>query len=325
MNLHALVIVADAEERGVVRNTLYKQQWKVCEAPSVEEASRIIDRFSWNLIICDAAICMRRTGPSQDLTWLSELKSRFGAKAQIVITAAAQESSIGPLEAILNGASDYILKPCREEKIAECSRRVIERLRAAEREAKEAHLASRLRAPDSPPVLPKLVGESDAIIGVFKKLAQIVENIYLDGLGETGPPARLPSVFITGETGTGKELAAHLIHRHGSQSKGEFVPVNCSNVSNELAESELFGHEPGAFTGAGRERRGLWELADGGTLFLDEITEAPASVLPKLLRVLQDGMVKRLGSNKWRRTNVQVIAASNRDMQKEVNEGRFRG
>ena len=135
--------------------------------------------------------------------------------------------------------------------------------------------------------------------------------------------ARLPSVFITGETGTGKELVAQIIHRRSSQSRGQFVPVNCSNLTTELAESELFGHEPGAFTGASRKRQGLWELADGGTLFLDEITEAPPSVLPKLLRVLQDGMVKRLGSNRWRRTNVQVIAASNRDMREEVREGRF--
>lgn len=324
MNLYALVIDPDAEERRVVRNTLHKLQWKVCEAASVEEAEAVITSFSWNLILCDAALSAQQSQPPVGSTWLSELKRRFGAKTQIVITAASKVSSISPLEAILNGASDYILKPCREEKIAECSRQVIERLRAVEREAKEAQLARRLRDPNSGPVLPELIGQSEAIIRVFKKLAQIVENIYLDGLSEPGATTRLPSVFITGETGTGKELAAHLIHRHGSQSKGEFVPVNCSNLNSDLAESELFGHEPGAFTGAARERQGLWEMADGGTLFLDEITEAPPSVLPKLLRVLQDGMVKRLGSNRWRRTNVQVIAASNRDMQKEINEGRFR-
>jgi DNA-binding NtrC family response regulator len=324
MNLFALVIDADAEERGVVRNALHKQQWKVCEAASVEEAARILDSYSWNLILCDAALSTQHAYPSSDLTLLSELKRRFGTKAQVIITAAPQGSSISPLEAILNGASDYIFKPCREDKIAECSNQVIERLRAAEREAKEAQIARRLRASESDSALPELVGESEAIIKVFRRLAEIVENIYLDCFGEGDSYARLPSVFISGETGTGKELVAQIINQRGSQSKGEFVPVNCSNLTPELAESELFGHESGAFTGASRERQGLWEIADGGTLFLDEITEAPPSVLPKLLRVLQDGMVKRLGSNRWRRTNVQVIAASNRDMRQEIQEGRFR-
>jgi len=324
MNLYALVIEPDPEERSVLRNALHRQQWKVCEAASVAEASRIIGSYLWNLILCDADISTQRVAPSGDQTLLSELKRRLGPKVHIVITAAPQVSSITPFEAIINGASDYISKPCQEDRIEQYSRKVVERLRAAEREAKEALLAKRQRPSSSTPPLPELVGESEAIIRVFKELAQIVNNIYLDSLCEGGAPARLPSIFITGETGTGKELVAQIIHQRSSQSKGQFVPVNCSNLTPELAESELFGHEPGAFTGASRKRQGLWEEASGGTLFLDEITEAPPSVLPKLLRVLQDGMVKRLGSNRWRRTNVQVIAASNRDMQEEVREGRFR-
>jgi DNA-binding NtrC family response regulator len=323
MDLHALVIDADAEERRVVRNALYKQQWKVCEASSVEEAMRIIGKYSLKLVFCDANLSAQNAHASSDITLLSELKRRFGSKLHVVITA-QQESSISPFEAILNGASDFFRKPCREEKVADYSRQVIERLRAAEREIKEAQLTAQLRTSELPPALPELVGESEAIIKVFRRLAEIVENIHLDSLGEGSSTARLPSVFITGETGTGKELVAQIIHQRSSQSKGQFVPVNCSNLTPELAESELFGHEPGAFTGASRKRQGLWELADGGTLFLDEITEAPPSVLPKLLRVLQDGMVKRLGSNRWRRTNVQVIAASNRDMREEVRKGRFR-
>lgn len=322
MDLHALVIDADAEERGVVRNALYKQQWKVCEASSVEEAMRIVGRYSWNLVFCDASLSAQLNHSSGDTTLLSGLKRRFGSKVHVVVMA-QQESPINSFEAILNGASDFFRKPCREERVADYSRQVVERLRAAEREVKEAQLAARVRTSELPPALPELVGESEAIIKVFRRLAEIVENIYLDGLGEGSLTARLPSVFITGETGTGKELVAQIIHRR-SHSGGQFVPVNCSNLTPELAESELFGHEPGAFTGASRKRQGLWELADGGTLFLDEITEAPPSVLPKLLRVLQDGMVKRLGSNRWRRTNVQVIAASNRNMQREIQEGRFR-
>lgn len=323
MELYALVIDADAEVRSAVRNALYKHQWKVCEATSVEEAMRIIAKYSWQLVFCDANLSAQSVNRSCDTTLLSELKGRFGSKLHVVITA-QQESSINPFEAILNGASDFFRKPCQEEKVADYSRQVVERLRAAEREVKEAQLTTRLRTSELPPALPELVGESEAIIKVFRRLAEIVENIYLDSMGEGSSTGRLPSVFITGETGTGKELIAQIIHQRSTQSSGQFVPVNCSNLTPELAESELFGHEPGAFTGASRKRQGLWELADGGTLFLDEITEAPPSVLPKLLRVLQDGMVKRLGSNRWRRTNVQVIAASNRDMREEVREGRFR-
>ena len=102
------------------------------------------------------------------------------------------------------------------------------------------------------------------------------------------------------------------------------MPINCSTLPADLAESELFGHEPGAFTGAVREKKGLWELANGGTLFLDEITEAPYAVLPKLLRVLQESTFKRLGSNRWIPVDVQVVAASNRDLKAEIQAGRFR-
>ena len=165
------------------------------------------------------------------------------------------------------------------------------------------------------------------MLAVYKELALIVRGAraeQLDGTGAQPAGAGPPTVFITGETGTGKELVAQFIHGRGDWARGQFLPINCSNLTPELAEAELFGHEPGAFTGASRARQGLWELADGGTLFLDEITEAPPAVLPKLLRVLQDGMFKRLGSNRWRRTNVQVIAATNRDMQRELQAGRFR-
>src|ERR1051325_1766478 len=273
MNFYALVIDEDEKERDLIRKVLDKEQWRVCEAASVEEADRIIDSFSWSLVVCDASLSVRRAEPLSDLTLLSELKRRFGRKAQIIITAAPQDGSINPLEAFLNGASDYISKPCREERIAACSRQITERLRAAEREAKAAQLARWPRASDSAPVSPDLVGNSEAIIKVFRRLAEILKEIQLDGSGVGGSDARLPSIFITGETGTGKELVAQIIHGRGGRLKGQFVPINCSNLTPELAESELFGHEQGAFTGANGKRPGLWEMADGGTLFLDEITE----------------------------------------------------
>lgn len=131
-------------------------------------------------------------------------------------------------------------------------------------------------------------------------------------------------VLLTGESGTGKEIVASSLHRRSNRSDKPFVPVNCGAIPAELIESELFGHIRGSFTGAERDRRGLWEAADGGTVFLDEITETNKSFQVKLLRVLQEGELRRVGSNVTQRVDVRVIAASNRDVEEEVRAGRFR-
>lgn len=325
MELLALVIDTDACQRSVVRNALKRDDWEVCEAASVDAAMCFIGQLpSWRLVFCDAELSGQSVNSTRGLTLLGELKKCCGESGQVVITASAG-SPITPLEALLNGASEYIRKPLQEHKILEFSHGVLERLRAIEREEREKRCGSLTSG--LAPVAPEFVGESEAIIKVFKDLARIVSGIWHDDAERQqtkGTETPQTSIFISGETGTGKELIARLIHQHSSKADGRFVPVNCSSLSPDLAESQLFGHTPGAFTGALKEKEGLWELADGGTLFLDEITEAPPSVLPKLLRVLQDGQMNRLGSNQWKQTHVQVIAASNRDMRTEVNTGRFR-
>ncbi len=131
-------------------------------------------------------------------------------------------------------------------------------------------------------------------------------------------------LLITGESGTGKEVVARAVHLRSRRHEGPFVTVNCGAIPNELIESELFGHAKGSFTGADRERMGLWEMANAGTLFLDEITETSALFQVKLLRALQEGEIRRVGSNRTIRVDVRVIAATNRDIETEVAEQRFR-
>lgn len=157
---------------------------------------------------------------------------------------------------------------------------------------------------------PKIIGSS---AGLRRAKARI------DEVAATKAP-----VLISGETGTGKELLAARLHAHSKRFEGPLVELNCAAIPPDLVESELFGHERGAFTGSGRQRAGKFELADGGTLFLDEVGEMPLAAQAKLLRVLQDGRVWRVGSEEPRVVDVRVVAATNRDLSREISAGRFR-
>ena len=209
------------------------------------------------------------------------------------------------VEAVKLGAMDYLTKPFDLQRL----RQLLSTIRdeAAERRAVlalEGELAQRLE-------FCGMIGRGPAmqeIFGLIRRLA---------------PHAR--TALITGETGTGKELVAKALHKLGPRSARRFVTVNCSAVVETLFESELFGHVRGAFTGATDHKAGLFETADGGTVFLDEIGELPGSVQAKLLRVLENGEVQRVGSLEPRRVDVRLIAATNRDLREEVAAGRFRG
>jgi two-component system response regulator AtoC len=157
----------------------------------------------------------------------------------------------------------------------------------------------------------------DELIGVSAPLQRVFELVK-----QVAPSTA--SVLVTGETGTGKELVARAIHRRSPRHERLLVPVNLAAVPLELLETELFGHARGAFTGAVAERAGKFEIADGGTLFLDEIGDAPPPLQPKILRVLQDGVVERVGSNQRREVDVRIIAATNHDLSADVRGGRFR-
>lgn len=324
MELSALVIDADANQRSIICHALQNHNWNVHEAASLEAALHLIAHHPhWGIIFCDADLSMQSIDAGGRLTLLGRLL--VGGVEQKIVLIATIHSPVTPLNALLNGVSEFIYKPAQVERIVEYARSVLTRLEAIERDERRDANGSNELTTDSETVAPEFIGASDAIIKVYKDLTRILCDVRSDGKPSartfTAPPE---SIFITGETGTGKELIARFIHLHSKGAGAPFIPVNCGNLSPELAESKLFGHTPGAFTGASKERVGSWELAHGGTLFLDEITEAPPSVLPKLLRVLQDGRVERIGSNKWTQTDVQVIAASNRDMKEEVKAGRFR-
>jgi DNA-binding NtrC family response regulator len=220
----------------------------------------------------------------------------------IILTAFATIDTA--IEAIREGASDYLSKPFRMEQLKIVVRRILESRRLARENLQFRHeLQDRFGVQN-------LVGQSSAIVEVYKLVARV---------------ARLDAtVLIQGETGTGKELVARAIHYASPRAAGPFVVVDCAALPETLFESELFGHERGAFTGALSARRGLFETATGGTCLLDEIGELPAPLQAKLLRALQEQTIRRVGGNDWISVNVRMIAATNRDLRRRVEEGSFR-
>jgi DNA-binding NtrC family response regulator len=215
-------------------------------------------------------------------------------------------TAIGALDATAYGAYDYLLKPFGVDEILSLLQALRERFNApGQRRSKSKREAATRYSSDI-----NLIGRSQTFIETMKLVGRVAVT-------------NLP-VLITGESGTGKEVIARAIHQRSPRSIKPFVAVNCGAIPSELIEAELFGHVRGAFTGAERDRQGLFEEADGGTIFLDEITETSPGFQVKLLRVLQEGEVRRVGANRRLHVDVRVVAASNRDVKKEVEAERFR-
>jgi len=208
------------------------------------------------------------------------------------------------VEAMKRGASDYLTKPFPLAALEERCRKAAEHGRLR-REAEQWKAVAR-----------RQVG-ADAMVGESAGLRDV--RRLIERVAPTDKP-----VLIQGETGAGKELVARAVQRHSRRADRPFVAVNCAALPEQLIESELFGHEKGAFTGAADAKPGLFEVADGGTLFIDEVGELPGPLQPKLLRVLEDGSLRRVGSAKERRVDVRIVAATNRDLRIEVRERRFR-
>ena len=291
------VLIVDDEQgiRSFLQKGLEKVFGLVEVAENVEEAESLRQRCNFDLIISD----IRLPGKS-GVDWVTEIRSQGSTTSVIFITAhASMETAI---EALRIGANDFIMKPFRMDQMMASIESCLSRQQIQRENIELKRQVDQLY--DS-----GMIGDCDTMKSVCEVLKQV---------------APMPTtVLIGGESGTGKELAARALHSW-SERKGSFVPVNCGAISEELMESEFFGHTKGAFTGAQNTREGLFTYANNGTLFLDEIGEMPMSMQVHLLRVLEERVIRPVGSNRETPIDVRIIAASNRNLDQEVEKGNFR-
>jgi two-component system response regulator AtoC len=293
------VLIVDDEEnfRHMLSVILKKEGYDVEAASNGEEALQKVTLSPYDQVLCDIRM------PKMDgLDFLNEAK-KAGVDSTIVMMSAYGTVDIA-IEAIKLGAYDYISKPFKPDEV------ILTLKKAEERE--------RLRKENE--LLRKEVKKEysfENIISKNKQMQKIFEVI-------TKVAQYKSTILITGESGTGKELVARALHYNSDRAQNPFVAVNCGAIPENLLESELFGHAKGAFTDAIRTKKGLFEEADGGTLFLDEIGELPPQLQVKLLRVLQEGEIRRIGESKSIQVDVRIVSATVKDLVKEVNEGRFR-
>ena len=293
------ILIIDDEEnfRHMLSVILKKEKYDIETVSNGEEGLQKVADSPFDQILCDIRM------PQMDgLEFLREVQ-KMGVNAAIIMMS-AYGTVDSAIEAMKLGAYDYISKPFKPDEI------ILTLKKAEERE--------RLRKENE--LLRKEIKKEysfENIVSKNEKMQKIFEVIKKVAKYKS-------TILITGESGTGKELVARALHYNSDRSQNPFIPVNCGAIPENLLESELFGHEKGAFTDAIRTKKGLFEEADDGTLFLDEIGELPLQLQVKLLRVLQDGEIRRVGDSKSIQIDVRIIAATVKDLVKEVSEGRFR-
>ena len=299
---HILIVEDETIIRSALRRLLERNQYQVSEAGSVQEAQERFSIADFDLIVSD----LRLPGaPGTELIKLGE-----GTPVLIMTSYASLRSAVDSMKM---GAVDYIAKPFDHDEMLQTVARIL-RDRQAAKLAPAAVGAGNSRASE------KDADNSNGEIGIIGS-CPAMQELY-SKIRKVAPTDS--NVLIQGESGTGKELVARALHNLSKRAKAPLISVNCAAIPESLIESELFGHEKGAFTGASAGRAGLVEAADGGTLFLDEIGELPLEAQARLLRVLQEGEIRRVGSVQSQKVDVRLIAATHRDLKSLAKIGQFR-
>ena len=285
------IIDDDRSIRWVLEKALLREEIPCMTFSSAGDALRELERSQPSAVLSD----IRMPGVS-GLELLQALKERLPKVPVIIMTAYSDLDSA--VAAFQGGAFEYLPKPFDVDQAVELVRRAL-----AENASRDVPVSS-----DAP--VPEILGQAPAMQEVFRAIGRLAPSNA--------------TVLITGESGSGKELVARALHRHSPRATGPFIALNTAAIPKDLLESELFGHERGAFTGAAAQRRGRFEQADSGTLFLDEIGDMPSELQTRLLRVLSDGQFYRVGGHTPIKVNVRVIAATHQDLEVRVREGLFR-
>ncbi len=296
-----LVIDDDAATCDLLRELFEEQHWRVKSSGTADDALKAVSNDQFDLVVSDINLNDRLNG----VELLKEFR-RLSPGSQVILI-----SGFGTLEtaieAVRQGAYDFISKPFNVQEIVATARRA---LQASDETGVEQSPEPGSRELTSLYASSGLVGHSRPMLELYMEIARVA--------------AYRSTILICGESGTGKELVARAIHENSPRLSHSFVAVNCGALTETLLEAELFGHMRGSFTGAVADKKGLFEEAEGGTIFLDEIGETSPALQVKLLRTLQHGEVRRVGSTKSLKVDVRVIAATNRELEQEVKAGRFR-
>ena len=292
-----LIVDDEPHMRRILASNLKHEGHEVIEAAGVNDARRALSEFRFDAVVTD-----QKMSDGEGLDVLIAAHETDSALSVVLLTAFATIELA--VESMRRGAFDFITKPFVPEALLASASRAVEHTRLLRENERLRDAVSRLEGTS------EIRGESAAIRVLREKIARVA-------------PTNVP-VLISGETGTGKELVARAIHQGSDRASKPLVAVNCAAFTETLLESELFGHERGAFTGADRQREGLFEAAHEGTLFLDEAGELSMPAQAKLLRVLTDGLVTRIGSTKPHQVDVRLVVATHRDLKQRIEEGLFR-